>query len=111
MYLTRRAAFGGLLLLALAHPVWAEDAPSEAKVTIDNFAFTPAEITVPVGSKVTWTNRDDIPHTVVDAANPKTIKSSPLDTDDSYSRVFDKPGTYEYFCSLHPHMHGIVVVK
>jgi plastocyanin len=107
MRVTRRAAIGGLLLLALSRPGLA----AEAAVTIDNFSFTPAEITVPVGTKITWTNRDDIPHTVVDAANPKTIKSAPLDTDESYSRVFDKPGRYEYFCSLHPHMHGIVVVK
>lgn len=107
MIATRRAAVCGLLLLALARPVWAD----ETKVTIDNFAFTPAEITIPVGGKVVWTNQDDIPHTVTDAANPKTIKSGPLDTGDSYSRVFDKPGTYEYFCSLHAHMHGIVVVK
>jgi plastocyanin len=103
----RRAALCGLLLFALARPVWAE----EAKVTIDNFAFTPDTVTVAVGGKVVWTNNDDIPHTVTDAVDPKTIKSPPLDTGDTYSRTFDKPGTYEYFCSLHPHMHGIVVVK
>ena len=63
------------------------------------------------GTKIHFTNRDDIPHTVVDAANPRTIKSPPLDTGDSYDRVFDKPGTYTYFCSLHPHMTGTVIVK
>lgn len=83
----------------------------DAKVTIDNFTFTPAEIHVTAGAKVTWTNSDDIPHTVVDADNPKANKSPALDTGDSYSRVFDKAGTYHYFCSLHPHMQGTVVVQ
>jgi amicyanin len=84
---------------------------ADATVTIDNFSFTPAEITVPAGTKVTWTNRDDIPHTVTDAAHPKETKSPALDTGDSYSRTFTAPGTYHYFCSLHPHMQGTVVVK
>ena len=107
MNMFRRAAIGGLLLLALSRPGFAAD----AAVTIDNFSFTPAEITVDAGTKVTWTNHDDIPHTVTDAVNPKTIKSPPLDSDEKYSRVFDKPGRYEYFCSLHPHMRGTVIVK
>jgi plastocyanin len=84
---------------------------TEAKVTIDNFTFSPAEIDVTAGSRVTWTNNDDIPHTVTDADNPRTAKSPPLDTGESYSRVFDRPGTYKYFCSLHPHMQGTVVVR
>jgi plastocyanin len=100
------ALLGGALMLA-STAAFADD----AKVTIDNFTFTPAEITVPAGTKITWTNNDDIPHTVVDADAPKTNKSPPLDTGESYSHVFDKPGTYHYFCSLHPHMQGTVVVK
>ena len=84
---------------------------ADMQVTIDNFTFTPATITVPAGTRVVWTNRDDIPHTVTDAANPRTVKSPPLDTDDTYARVFDKPGTYLYFCSLHPHMTGTVTVQ
>ena len=80
-------------------------------VTIDNFAFGPAAITVVAGTKVTWTNRDDEPHTVVSADDPKVFKSGALDTDDSFSFTFDKPGTYRYFCSIHPHMTGTVVVK
>jgi plastocyanin len=83
----------------------------DAKVNIDNFTFSPAQITVTPGTKVTWENRDDIPHTVTDAGSPRTFKSPPLDTGDSYSYVFSAPGTYHYFCSIHPHMQGTVVVK
>ncbi len=98
--------FGALFLLAASHAFAAT-----GKVSIDNFTFSPAEIEVGVGSSVTWTNNDDIPHTVTDADNPRTLKSSPLDTGESYTRKFDKPGTYRYFCSLHPHMQGTVVVR
>jgi plastocyanin len=80
-------------------------------VTIDNFAFGPAVMTVAVGTKVTWTNRDDEPHTVVSADDPRAFKSGALDTGDGFSFTFDKPGTYRYFCSIHPHMTGTVEVK
>jgi len=80
-------------------------------VTIDNFAFGPAAITVAPGTKVTWTNRDDEPHTVTSADDPKVFRSAALDTNDSFSFTFDKPGTYRYFCSIHPHMTGTIVVK
>jgi plastocyanin len=107
MNVLKRAALAGCFLLPAALPAWAAD----MQVGIDNFTFTPATITVPVGTTVIWTNRDDIPHTVVDADNPKTIKSPPLDTDESYKRTFTAAGTYHYFCSLHPHMQGTVVVQ
>lgn len=81
-----------------------------AQVNIDNFAFTPATITIAAGTKLTWANQDDIPHTVTEAA-PTTFRSPPLDTDDTFEHVFDQPGTYRYFCSLHPHMQGTVIVK
>jgi plastocyanin len=81
------------------------------RINIDNFTFGPAMLTVAAGSKVTWTNRDDIPHTVVDAADQRQFKSSPLDTGDSFSYVFGKPGTYRFFCSIHPRMQGTVVVR
>ena len=87
----------------------AEEKPSA--VTIDNFSFTPATITVAAGSTVRWTNRDDIPHTVVSDDNGATFKSKALDTDDNFAFTFSKPGTYSYFCSLHPKMKGQVVVK
>jgi plastocyanin len=82
-----------------------------SQVTIDHFAFTPAEITVSPGTTVTWINRDDIPHTITDAADPKVFKSAPLDTGDTFSHVFAEPGTYRYFCSLHAHMQGTIVVR
>ena len=82
-----------------------------AAVSIDNFAFTPAEITIHRGDSITWTNRDDIPHTITDAAHPPTFRSQALDTDDTVSFTFDKPGVFRYFCSLHPHMQASVIVK
>ena len=84
---------------------------TNAQVTIDNFTFSPATLTVSAGTKVTWTNRDDMPHTVTDNDHPKEIRSPALDTGDTYSRTFTAPGIYRYFCSLHPHMQGTVVVK
>ena len=78
-------------------------------VTIDNFFFTPGTVTVKAGTTVTWTNKDDIPHAV--AAVNKQFKSKTLDTDDGYAFTFTTPGSYEYFCSLHPHMTGTVVVE
>jgi plastocyanin len=103
---TFAALLGCTLMLAAPHAF-----ATDAKVSIDNFTFSPAETDVAAGSRVTWTNNDDIPHTVVDADTPRAAKSPPLDTGESYSRVFDKPGTYRYFCSLHPHMQGTVVVR
>jgi len=78
-------------------------------VKIDNFSFSPATITIPAGTTVKWTNRDDIPHTVVN--DDQKFQSKALDTDESYSYTFTKPGTYPYFCSIHPKMTGKVVVQ
>jgi amicyanin len=78
-------------------------------VTIDNFTFTPPALTVAVGTTVKWVNHDDIPHSVVD--NNKAFRSKALDTDDSYSFTFASAGTYDYFCGLHPHMQGKIIVK
>ncbi len=82
---------------------------SSAEVKIDNFSFGPATLIVAVGTTVTWTNRDDIPHTVV--SDDKVFKSKVLDTDEKFSFTFTKPGTYPYFCSVHPKMTGKVVVQ
>ena len=84
-------------------------APAGPTVKIDNFVFGPQAITVSVGTTVTWINQDDIPHTVV--ADDKSFKSKVLDTDEHFSFTFTKPGEYGYFCSLHPHMTGKVIVK
>ncbi len=89
----------------------AQEKPATAEVKIDNFSFGPATLTVPVGTSVTWTNRDDIPHTVVSTDDPKAFKSKVLDTDEKFSFTFSKPGTYPYFCSVHPKMTGKVVVQ
>ncbi|HTH98113.1 MAG TPA: cupredoxin family copper-binding protein [Stellaceae bacterium] len=109
--LFRRAVLmlGGAMMAGILMSAAADAA--DKQVTIDNFTFSPVEIHVAAGDKITWTNRDDIPHTVVDSDDPKRMKSSPLDTGDSFAHVFDKPGTYHYFCSLHPHMQGMLVVQ
>jgi len=78
-------------------------------VTIDNFTFTPPELTVAVGTTVKWVNHDDIPHLVVN--KDKAFRSKALDTDDSFSYTFASVGTFDYFCALHPHMVGKVIVK
>lgn len=79
-----------------------------AQVNIDNFSFSPATVKVRAGTTVTWTNRDDIPHTVV--ANDKSFKSKVLDTGETFSFTPTKPGTYPYFCSVHPKMTGTLIV-
>ena len=78
-------------------------------ITIDNFTFTPPELTVAVGTTVKWVNHDDIPHLVVN--KDKAFRSKALDTDDSFSYTFASAGTFDYFCALHPHMVGKVIVK
>jgi plastocyanin len=83
--------------------------PATAEVKVDNFSFGPATLTVPAGTTVTWTNRDDIPHTIV--STDKVFKSKVLDTDERFSFTFAKAGTYPYFCSIHPKMTGSVVVQ
>jgi amicyanin len=84
-------------------------AQEENVVTIDNFTFTAPELTVAVGTTVKWVNHDDIPHNVVN--KDKLFRSKALDTDDSYSFTFANAGTYDYFCGLHPHMQGKIIVK
>jgi len=81
----------------------------EPTVKIDNFTFSPQTVTVPAGTTVIWKNQDDIPHTVT--STTKAFKSQALDTDDNFSFTFTTPGVYEYFCSLHPHMTGKIVVE
>jgi plastocyanin len=93
-------------MLAVA-AVAAQDATNV--ITIDNFTFTPPELTVSVGTTVKWVNHDDIPHLVVN--KDKIFRSKALDTDDSFSYTFASAGTFDYFCGLHPHMVGKVIVK
>ena len=83
--------------------------PAEKRIAIDNFSFTPAELVVAPGTKVTWVNHDDIPHTVT--ANDKAFTSSALDTDESFSHTFAAKGTYAYYCAIHPYMTARIIVK
>jgi plastocyanin len=102
------ASLGAVLAAALFFfpmPALAAD----AAVKIDNFTFDPPRLVVKAGTTVTWQNNDDIPHTVV--ASGKGFRSKTLDTDDKYTFTFTTPGSYEYFCSLHPHMTGSIVVE
>ena len=103
-------AFVGLAVSAKNSRVFAQEKKTETmEVKIDNFSFGPAVLTISAGTTVTWTNRDDIPHTVV--SNDGVFKSKVLDTDDKFSYTFAKAGTYPYFCSIHPKMTGKVVVQ
>ena len=88
----------------------ADQQGSAVEVKVDNFSFAPASLTVPAGTTVTWTNQDDVPHTIVDSEG-KQFKSSVLDTDQKFSYTFSKPGTYTYYCSVHPKMTGKIVVQ
>ena len=110
-------AFVAALVLGLAGlgvgagnvSVNAQAKPETMEVRIDNFSFGPPELTVAAGTTITWTNRDDIPHTVV--SPDKVFKSKVLDTDEKFSSTFSTPGTFIYFCSIHPKMTGKVVVQ
>jgi plastocyanin len=100
----------GLALLGFAGRVSAGQNPASPQITIDNFSFAPTTMTVPAGTEVTWVNHDDIPHTVV-SEDKATFKSRALDTDEKFSFTFAKPGTYTYFCSIHPKMTAKVIVQ
>ena len=97
-------------LAAVVLPGWAQNAASAGAVSIDNFTFTPPTLTVKAGTTVSWTNKDDIPHGIASDDNAFT-RSKALDTDDSFSFTFTAPGTYKYFCYVHPHMTGTIVVE
>jgi plastocyanin len=99
-------AVGASLACVIAPSMAQNDA---VPVVIDNFVFGPERLTIKAGTTVTWTNRDDIPHTVV--AKNRLFKSAAMDTDDAFSFTFSTPGEYVYFCSLHPHMTGTIVVE
>ena len=115
LYIARLAvpvAAAAILLLAAGRGSIANATQASApgvEVKIDNFSFSPSALTVAAGTTVTWTNRDDIPHTVVSADT--VFKSKVLDTDEKFSYTFSKPGTYPYFCSVHPKMTGQVIVQ
>jgi len=105
----RRSLIATALVLAIAGSALAEDAPLAPTVKIENFTFSPAELTIKPGTTVTWENADDIPHSVVDKGTK--FKSKPLDTGDKFSMTFTEPGEVTYFCGFHPHMVGKIIVK
>jgi plastocyanin len=111
--LPRLAFLAGVLALTASASLLAASAaraePAAMEVKIDNFTFAPQRLTVKPGTTVTWINEDDIPHTV--AATDKGFKSKVLDTNDKFSFTFTTAGSFEYFCSLHPHMTGTIVVE
>jgi 3',5'-cyclic-AMP phosphodiesterase len=100
------------------HPIAITDMPLEdamntagagaTSVVVDNFSFAPASTVVAPGSTITWTNKDDVPHNIV--STDQKFKSPVLDTDQQFSHSFDAPGTYKYYCSIHPKMTGQIVV-
>jgi plastocyanin len=98
------------MLAAVVLPVRAQNAAPAGAVSIDNFTFNPTPLTVKAGTTVTWTNKDDIPHGIASSTNAFP-KSRALDTDQSFSFTFTTPGTYQYFCYVHPHMVGTIVVE
>jgi plastocyanin len=85
------------------------DAPPRVDIRIDNFSFVPPTVTIAAGTQVRWVNHDDIPHTVV--SEDKRFKSKVMDTDEEFTYNFSQPGTYSYFCSIHPKMTGKVIVE
>jgi plastocyanin len=103
----------GLVIIVKSPSVNAAEKVAEkdqpAAVRIDNFSFVPQTLTVPVGTTVTWTNRDDIPHTAVSTEG--VFKSKVMDTDEKFSYTFTKAGTYPYYCTIHPKMTGKIVVQ
>ncbi|HTP83813.1 MAG TPA: cupredoxin family copper-binding protein [Alphaproteobacteria bacterium] len=109
----RLAATLALPLLAGSWIGWhsVAAAPTSSEVVIDEYKFGPATLTVPRGTTVTWTNKDDDPHTVVSDSDPKLFKSGALDTDDHFTFTFTEAGTFKYFCTIHPRMQGTVIVQ
>jgi plastocyanin len=115
-YIRNTVVFAGLLgavasaaMIRGDSIVRAAEEKAAPSISIDNFSFTPKEITVPVGTTITWINHDDVPHTVV--STDQKFRSKALDTDDQFSFTFTNAGTYSYFCSVHPVMIGKVIVK
>jgi amicyanin len=108
-------AFSVVVIAALTAAILAApgvepaSSPTVTEVKIDNFSFNPPVLKVKAGSTVHWTNRDDLPHNVV--AEDKAFRSKVMDTDEQFSFTFDKPGTYAYFCGLHPKMKGTITVE
>lgn len=105
----RSGAAGTLVLAATLALVASSASAEEVRVKIDNFSFGPETLTIKPGDKVTWENGDDIPHNIV-SSDKTTFRSKVMDTEESFSFTFTTVGSFEYFCALHPHMKGMIVV-
>lgn len=105
----RKLALGAMALLVAAAMSAGKIYAADMEVKIDNFTYNPQQITVKAGTTVTWINHDDIPHTVTSKTG--AFRSKAMDTDDKFSFTFATPGTFPYFCALHPHMTGSIVVE
>jgi plastocyanin len=109
MTFARTLPLGGIILRVAVALVTSPVRAADTEVKIDNFTFNPQQITIKADTTVVWTNGDDIPHMI--ASKTGIFKSKALDTDDKFSFTFATPGTYPYFCALHPHMTGTIVVE
>ena len=98
-----------VLVIALRSAPATGQSAQTTDIKVDNFTFSPETLTVAANSTVTWTNKDDVPHVI--ASTDGLFRSKGLDTDDHYSFKFSKPGTYNYFCAIHPKMTGKIVVQ
>jgi plastocyanin len=97
----------GALWISVTGLSAAADDPTN--IVVKNFMFTPMNLTVKAGAKVTWTNMDDESHTV--ASDDRLFRSAALDSNESFSYKFEKPGTYHYTCTIHPRMVGTITVE
>ena len=102
-------AFSLVAFLVLRTSAKSSIKSSTIEVQVDNFSFGAGTLSVPANSTVTWVNKDDVPHTVT--STDGLFKSKALDTDDKYAYTFTKPGTYSYYCTIHPKMVGKIVVQ
>jgi plastocyanin len=106
------AAAGALLALGITGAVAQQIAAAgPAEIAIQNFTFLPATLTVARGTTVTWVNRDEEPHNIVNVDQPRVFRSAAVDGGEKFSFTFGDPGTFKYICSIHPHMTGTVVVQ
>ena len=95
--------------LVLAAVSFAGTTPATLPIDISKFAFEPMEVTVAPGTKIIWTNKDETPHTVT--SQDRTFTSKAMDTDDTYEYTFNREGNFDYYCTVHPFMSGIVHVR
>lgn len=103
--------FTAFAMLISFHADPSRAAGPTAIVAIENFSFQPSRLTIAPGTTVTWINRDDVPHTATAQGDSPLFDSKALDTDDKFSFTFNTPGTYPYYCKVHPHMTGVITVK